>query len=121
MLGMSCRSSGCDGIYRWRISIGMRGGGFCSFSICRYGEISWLVGILLMLLGYVYLLWIRISSPPLGGVYGIQNYWLYLVGVCVLLKNSLYWGNILCMYFGDFLEVNFVSWRVNMAGVYCSM
>jgi hypothetical protein len=118
MLGMSCRSSGCDGIYRWRINIRMRGG-FCS--ICRYGEISGLVGILVMLFGYVYLLWIRVSSPPLGGVYGIPVCWLYLVGVCVLLKNSLYWGNILCMYFGDFLKVNFVSWRVNMAGVYCSM
>jgi hypothetical protein len=33
---------------------------------------------------------IKISSPPRGVVYGIPICWLYLVGVCVLLKKSLY-------------------------------
>jgi hypothetical protein len=52
MLGISCVSFGCDGIYRCKISIGVRGGLF-SFNIYRYGEMLGLVGIFEILFGYV--------------------------------------------------------------------
>jgi hypothetical protein len=47
-------SYGCDGMYRCKIRIGIRGRLFI-FKICRYGEISELVEIFEILLGYVYL------------------------------------------------------------------
>jgi hypothetical protein len=62
ILGISCVSSRCDGIYIFRIIIGVRGG-LLSFNICRYGEISRLVGIFEILLGYVYLVLIKVSNP----------------------------------------------------------
>jgi hypothetical protein len=50
ILGISCMFSGCEGIYMFRINMGVRGGLF-SFIICRYGEISGLVGIFVILFG----------------------------------------------------------------------
>jgi hypothetical protein len=52
------------------ISHGCRGWLFISI-ICKYGDISTGVGILVMLPGYAYVLFMSVSSPPLAGVYGI--------------------------------------------------
>jgi hypothetical protein len=38
--------------------------------ICRYGDISLVVGILVILPGNAYSWCIRVSSPPLGLLYG---------------------------------------------------
>ena len=59
-----------------------RRGWFFNSIICRYGEISAGVGILTMLPGYAYFLFISVRSPPLAGVYGILCC-MHLVSVCV--------------------------------------
>jgi hypothetical protein len=56
----------------------------------RYGEIGAEVGILAMLPGEAYALWMNISRPPLEGVNGIPLLLRHLVGVLVLLNNNLY-------------------------------
>ena len=91
-----CRiSQGCSGV-------------ICICIICRYGEFSTGVGILVRFLGYAYLLFIRVRSPPLVGLYGILCC-IHLVKACVLLKISLYSGNRFCIYFVDFVAVSLVS------------
>ena len=95
-------SHGCSGV-------------FCICIICRYGEISVGVGILVMLPGYAYLLFIRVRSPPLAGVYGILCC-MHLVNAWVLLKISLYSGNRFCIYLVDFVAVSLVSCIVMIAG-----
>ena len=91
-------------------------GVFCICIICRYGEISAGVGILVIFPGYAYLLFINVRSPPLVGVYGILCC-IHLVSACVLLKISLYSGNRFCIYFVDFVAVNLVSCIVMIAGL----
>ena len=98
------------------ISHGSRGWLFI-YVICRYGEIVDGVGILVMLPGYAYFMFISVRSPPLAGVYGILCC-IHLVNVCVLLNISLYCGNKFCMYFVDFFAVNFVSCMVIIAGLF---
>ena len=111
---MCWMSSKWDGIYMCRISHGCRGV-FCICIICRYGEISVGVGIFVMFLGYAYLLFIRVRSPPLAGVYGILCC-MHRVRACVLLKINLYFGNKFCIYFVDFVAVSLVSCIVMIAG-----
>ena len=53
--------------------------------------------------------------PPLAGVYGILCC-MHRVRACVLLKMSLYCGNMRWMYFADLLAVSFVSCMVMIAG-----
>ena len=52
------------------ISQGSRGWLF-NFIICRYGDMTDGVGILMMLFGYACFLFMSVRSPPLAGVYGI--------------------------------------------------
>ena len=85
--------------------------------ICRYGEMAAGVGILMMLPGYAYFLLIRVSRPPLAGVYGILCC-IHCVSACVLLNISLYCGNKFCMYLVDFVAVNLVSCIVIIAGLF---
>jgi hypothetical protein len=73
------------------INHGCRGWLFISI-ICKYGDISTGVGILVMLPGYAYVLFISVRSPPLVGVYGLLCC-MHLVNACVLLNISLYCGN----------------------------
>ena len=108
-------SSKWEGIYICRISHGCSGV-FCICMICKYGEISAGVGILVIFLGYTYLLFIRVRNPPLPGVYGILCC-MHRVRVCVLLKISLYSGNRFCIYFVDFVAVSLVSCIVMIAGL----
>ena len=103
-------SSKWDGIYMCRISHDCRGM-FCICIICRYGEISAGVGILVIFPGYAYLLFIRVRSPPLAGVYGILCC-MHRVRACVLLNISLYSENRFCIYFVDFVAVSLVSCMV---------
>ena len=107
-------SSKWDGIYMCRINHGYRGV-FCICIICKYGEISAGVGILMIFLGYAYLLFIRVRSPPLAGVYGILCC-MHLVNAWVLLNISLYSGNKFCIYFVDFVAVSLVSCIVMIVG-----
>lgn len=67
MLGIRCRSSGCEGMCMCMISHGCNGRLFI-FMSWRYGEIIAGVGIFVMLPGKAYVLWMRVSSPPLAGV-----------------------------------------------------
>jgi hypothetical protein len=97
------------------ISHGCRGWLFISIT-CRYGEMLARVGILVMLPGYAYVLFMSIRSLPLAGVYGILCC-IHLVSACVLLNISLYRGNRFCMYFVDFVAVNLVSCIVIIAGL----
>ena len=76
-------SSLCEGIYICIISHACRGWVFISI-ICRYGEISPGVGILVMLPWYAYFLLISVRRPPLAGVYGILCC-IHLVRAWVLL------------------------------------
>jgi hypothetical protein len=89
---------------------------FCICIICKYGEISAGVGILMIFLGYAYLLFIRVRSPPLAGVYVIRCC-IHRVRACVLLKISLYYGNKFCVYFVDFIAVSLVYCMVMIAGL----
>ena len=98
------------------ISHGCRGWLFI-FIICKYGDIAAGVGILVMLPGYAYDLFMSVRSPPLAGVYGILCC-IHLVNVCVLLNISLYCGNRFCMYFVDFVAVSLVSCIVMIAGLF---
>ena len=98
------------------ISHGCKGWFFISM-ICRYGDIAAGVGILMMLPGNAYVLFMSVRSPPLAGVYGILCC-MHLVSACVLLNISLYWGNRFCMYFVDFVAVNLVSCMVIIAGLF---
>ena len=98
------------------ISHGCRGWFFIS-NICRYGEISAGVGILVMFPGYAYCLSMSARSPPLAGVYGILCC-MHLVSACVLLNISLCWGNRFSMYFVDFVAVSFVSCIKMIAGAF---
>jgi hypothetical protein len=82
----------------------------------RYGEIGAGVGILVMLLGKAYVLWMNRSRPPLEGVNGIPLLLRHLVGVLVLLNINLYLGNNFWMYFVDFIAVSLVSWRAIIEG-----
>jgi hypothetical protein len=77
---MYCMSSKWEGIYMCRINHGCSGV-FSIFMICRYGEISTGVGILVIFPGYAYLLFISVRSPPLVGVYGILCVYTVLVHV----------------------------------------
>ena len=56
--------------------------------ICKYGEISAGMGILVIFPRYAYFLSISVSSPPLVGVYCLLCC-IQLVRMCVLLNNSL--------------------------------
>ena len=108
-------SSKWDGIYMCRISHGCRGV-FRICIICKYGEISVGVGILVMFPRYAYLLFIRVRSPPLAGVYGFLCC-MHRVRACVLLNISLYSGNIFCIYFVDLVAVSLVSCMVMIVGL----
>lgn len=83
--------------------------------ICRYGDISLGVGILVILPGYAYFWCISVRRPPLAGVYGILCC-MHLVRACVLLKINLYFGNRFCMYLVAFVADILVSCIVMMAG-----
>ena len=109
-------SSKWEGIYMWIISQGCRGAFFICI-ICRYGDISAGVGILVMLPGYAYLLFMSVRRPPLAGLYGILCC-VHLVKACVLLNISLYFGNKFCIYFVDFVAVSLVSCIVMIAGLF---
>ena len=98
------------------INHGCRGWLFISI-ICKYGDISTGVGILVMLPGYAYDLFISVRRPPLAGVYGLLCC-MHLVNACVLLNISLYCGNRFWMYFVDFVAVNLVSCIVMIAGLF---
>ena len=65
--GIRHRSSKCVGIYICMINHRVSGWLFICI-ICRYGEILAGVGILVTFFGNAYLLWIRVSRPPLPGV-----------------------------------------------------
>jgi hypothetical protein len=65
----------------------------------RYGEIGIDVGILIMFPRNKYVLYISIQWPPHIGEYGNLHWFIYLVGVLVLLKMSLYVEKRFCMYF----------------------
>ena len=84
--------------------------------ICKYGEISAGVGILVMFPGYAYFLSMRVSRPPLVGVYCLRCC-IQLVRVCVLLNISLLLGNRFCMYFVDLVAVTLVSCIVMIVGL----
>ena len=75
-------------------------------------------GILVMLPGKAYLLFISVSSPPLAGIYGIF-YCILLVSKCVLLKISLYFGKIFWMYLVDFVAVSLLSWIIIIDVLVC--
>ena len=107
-------SSKWEGIYMCRISHGCSGA-FCICMICRYGEILAGVGILVIFPGYAYLLFIRVRSLPLAGVYGILCC-MQRVSACMLLKINLYFGNRFCIYFVDFVAVSLVSCIVMIVG-----
>jgi hypothetical protein len=85
--------------------------------ICKYSDIAAGMGILVMLPGYAYVLFMSVRSPPLAGVYGIICC-MHLVNACVLLNISLYCGNRFCMYFMDFVAVNLISCMVIIAGLF---
>ena len=87
--------------------------------ICRYGDMFIGDGIFIMLPVNAYLLFISVSNPPLVGVYGILCC-ILLVSECVLLKMSLYCGEIFSMYLVDFIAVSFVSWMMIIAGLVCA-
>ena len=114
IIGMSLMSSTCVGIYMCIISHGCRGW-FLIVIICKYGEISAGVGILVMFPGYAYSLFMSVSSPPLVGVYCLLCC-MQLVSVCVLLNINLWSGNKFCMYLVDLVAVTLVSCIVIMAG-----
>ena len=92
-------------------------GRFFNSIICRYGDITVGVGILVILPGYAYVLCMSVRSPPLAGVYG-NLCCIHLVSACVLLNISLYCGNKFCIYFVDFVAVNLVSCMVIIAGLF---
>ena len=53
------------------------------------GSLFLLFGGMVILLGYAYVLFMSVRSPPLAGVYGILCC-MHLVSACVLLNISLY-------------------------------
>jgi hypothetical protein len=57
------------GMYRCIRKYGVSGW-LVSLIICKYGEISSMVGILEILLENAYCWYIRVSRPPLGLLYG---------------------------------------------------
>jgi hypothetical protein len=84
--------------------------------ICRYGDISLVVGILVILPGNAYSWYIRVSSLPLGLLYGwpwIRRGWVF---VAVLLNIILYCGNNLWRYLVDLFAVSLVSCIAIMEG-----
>ena len=87
IIGMYLISSICVGMYMCIISQGCNGW-FCIVIICKYGEISAGVGILVIFPGYAYFLSMSVSRPPLVGVYCLLCC-IQLVRLCVLLNNSL--------------------------------
>ena len=114
--GIDLMSSSCEGIYMCINNHGYRGW-LCISIICRYGDISVGVDILVMLPRYAYVLFISVRSPLLAGVYGILCC-IHLVNACVLLNISLYCGNRFCMYFVDLVPVSLVSCIVIIAGLF---
>ena len=117
MIGISLKSSLWDGMYICIISQDCNGWFFICI-ICRYGDMFIGDGILVMLPGKAYLLFISARSPPLAGVYGILCC-ILLVKKCVLLKMSLYFGKIFWIYLVDFVAVSLVFWIIIMAGLVC--
>ena len=89
----------------------------CISIICKYGDIAVGVGILVMLPGYAYSLFMSVRSPPLAGIYGILCC-MHLVNACVLLNINLYCGNRFWMYFVDLVAVSLVSCIVIIAGLF---
>ena len=75
-------SSICVGMYMCINSHGCNDW-FCIVIICKYGEISAGVEILVMFPGYAYFLSMSVSSPPQVGVYCLLCC-IQLVGVCVV-------------------------------------
>ena len=71
MMGISLKSSLCDGMYVCIISQDCSGWFFNMCIICKYGDIFIGDGIFVMLLGNAYLLFISVNSSPLAGIYGI--------------------------------------------------
>jgi hypothetical protein len=86
------------------------------FIICRYGDISSVVGILVILPGNAYSWCIRVSNPPLGLLYGWPWIWRDWVFVAVLLNIILYCGNNLWRYLVDLFVVSLVSCMAIMEG-----
>jgi hypothetical protein len=62
-------SSMCVGIYRYIRKYGVSRR-LVILIICKYGEISAVVGILVILPGNAYFWCIRVNRPPLGLLYG---------------------------------------------------
>lgn len=75
------------------------------------------VGSFWMFPGYAYSWLIKVSSPPLAGIYGIRCC-IHLVSTCVLLNISLYCGKSFCMYVVDLVAVSLVSWIMIIAGLF---
>jgi hypothetical protein len=89
---------------------------FAILIICKYGEMSSMVGILVILLGNTYCWCIIVNRPPLGLLYGcpwVQRCWVFVV---VLLNIILYCGNSLCKYLVDSVAVSLVSCMATMEG-----
>ena len=105
IVGMRGRSSSCEGMYKLIKSRGCKGW-FAMRVIWRNGDIFAGVGILERLQGNACC--VLVVVVPLWILYVIR--WrVVLVMLCVLLKNSLYWGN---KYFVDLVAVSLVSWMV---------
>jgi hypothetical protein len=66
MCNKSCKSFWYEDIYKYKMRMGVSKG-LLNFIICKYGEISEVVGIFTIFFGYAYLLRISVRSPPLGG------------------------------------------------------
>jgi hypothetical protein len=84
--------------------------------ICKYGDISSVAGILVILHGNAYSWCIRIINPSLGLLYGchwILRGWVF---VAVLLNIILYCGNNIWRYLVDLDAVSLVSCMAIMEG-----
>jgi hypothetical protein len=89
ILGLKDKSSLWDGMYMFNNSHGLSDK-FCMLRIWKYDDILAKIGILLILFGKKYALWMRVRIPPRIGVYSRYLLQIYVVGTCVLLKISLY-------------------------------
>ena len=89
IVGMWMMSSISVGMYRCIRKYGVSRR-LVIFIICKYGEISLVVGILVILPRNAYFWCIRLNRPPLGLLYGwplVQRCWIF---VFVLLNIILY-------------------------------
>ena len=115
---MRCMSSRCDGIYMFRMIIGVSGL-LLIIMAWRYDDIELGVGTLMMF-SFVYIdIGIMARMPPLACVGPV-----YLLCFCVVLLELLYMILYSCswrsMYDVDFVFGILVSWMSIMCGFVCS-